>query len=106
MIKTCQAHFNLGHLVRHNLFGYRGVVVDVDPSFQGNEAWYEIATINQPPKDEPWYHILIDGLEHWAYAAQSNLENDTSAIPIEHPELEYFFDDFSEGTYTTTRTTN
>lgn len=106
MIKTQEAQFNLGHVVRHNLFGYRGVVVDVDPNFQGNEKWYEATTANQPSKDEPWYHILIDGLEHWAYAAQSNLENDTLAGPIDHPELEYFFDDFNEGTYITTRTTS
>ena len=36
MIKTQEAQFNLGHVVRHSLFGYRGVVVDVDPNFQGN----------------------------------------------------------------------
>lgn len=99
MTKTQYAQFNLGDIVRHSLLGYRGVIVDIDPIFQGNEKWYEAVVVNQATKDQPWYHLLIDGLEHWAYAAQSNLESDGSGIPIDHPELEYFFDDFNEGTY-------
>jgi heat shock protein HspQ len=107
MMKINHAQYSLGHIVRHNVFGYRGVVVDVDTVFSGNEKWYEETSgFYQPPKDEPWYHILIDGLEFWAYAAESSLENDVSADPVDHPELDYFFDDFSEGVYITTRTTN
>lgn len=100
MIKTYHAQFNLGEIVRHSLLGYRAVVVDIDPFFQGNEKWYEAVAINHPPKDQPWYHLLIDGLEHWAYAAQSNLESDSSGHPIEHPELDCFFNEFNEGAYT------
>jgi len=106
MIKTQYAEFNVGHIVRHTLLGYRGVVVDIDPVFQGNEIWYEITSIDQPTKNQPWYHILIDGLEHWAYAAQSNLESDALKYPIDHPEIEYFFEDFNEGIYIAARTTN
>lgn len=106
-MKTNQAQYNVGHVVRHNIFGYRGVVVDVDIVFSGNDKWYEAtAAVCQSPKDEPWYHLLIDGLEYWAYAAESNLESDVSEDPIEHPELDRFFDDFNEGTYITTRATN
>ena len=101
MIKTNDAQYNLGHIVRHNVFGYRGVVVDVDPIFSGSEKWYEkTCEFYASPKDEPWYHILIDGLEYWAYVPESTLENDASTDPIDHPELYYFFDDFSEGVYT------
>ena len=97
MIKKHYAQFDLGYIVRHSVLGYRAVVVDVDPNFQGNESWYEEA--DQPPKDEPWYHLLIDGMEYWAYAAESSLESDDLGGPIEHPELEYYFDTFNDGMY-------
>ncbi|SVD23253.1 uncharacterized protein METZ01_LOCUS376107, partial [marine metagenome] len=40
VITTC-AKFGVGHLVVHRLFGYRGVVYDVDPDFQLTDEWYE-----------------------------------------------------------------
>jgi len=37
-----RAKFQVGQLVEHRLFDYRGVVYDVDPVFQGTEEWYEV----------------------------------------------------------------
>ena len=37
----CRAKFSVGDLVHHRLFDYRGVVFDVDPTFQSSEEWYE-----------------------------------------------------------------
>ena len=34
------ARFTVGTVIRHRLFGYRGVIYDVDPQFLGSEAWY------------------------------------------------------------------
>ena len=35
------ALFEIGQIVHHRLFGYRGVVLDVDADFQGGDEWYE-----------------------------------------------------------------
>jgi len=101
-----KARFAVGQLITHTLFGYRGVIVDVDPFFQGNEEWYNKMTANQPPKNEPWYHILVHGSVHHAYAAESQLNQDPSAEPIEHPELDYFFSNFQDGVYLPHHSTN
>lgn len=93
------ARFTVGQLVMHTLFGYRGVIVDVDATFQGTEEWYDKMTANHPPKNEPWYHLLVHGSIHHAYAAESQLTADLSGEPIEHPELDYFFADFQNGIY-------
>ncbi len=76
-----EARFGVGQLVQHRLFGYRGVVADVDPSFQLSDEWYEEQARSRPPKDQPWYHVLVHDAEHATYVAQRNLEPDASAEP-------------------------
>jgi heat shock protein HspQ len=100
------ARFAIGQIVQHILFGYRGVIIDVDPTFQGAEEWYTKMVSGQPAKDKPWYHLLVHGSVHRAYAAESQLETDPMADAIEHPELELFFDDFQNGVYHRRRSTN
>lgn len=94
---TCK--FSIGQLVHHLLFDYRGVIVDVDATFQGTEEWYEQMAKSRPPKDEPWYHVLVDQAEHTTYVAERNLEPDGRRDPIEHPLRDHFFSDFENGQY-------
>jgi len=35
-MRSLQAKFHIGPVIRHRLFNYRGVVVDVDPMFLGS----------------------------------------------------------------------
>lgn len=91
--------FGVGQLVEHQLFGYRGVVVDVDATFQLTEDWYREVARSRPPKDRPWYHVLVDGGDHMTYVAEQNLDEDASARPVTHPWLGRFFDRFSSGRY-------
>jgi heat shock protein HspQ len=98
-MSQARAKFCVGHLVHHRLFGYRGVVVDVDPAYQGTEEWYEAMARSQPPKDAPWYHVLVHDAAHITYVAERNLEPDGSGEPIRHPMLDHFFDSFSDGHY-------
>lgn len=93
------AKFSIGELVHHKLFDYRGVVVDVDPTFQGSEEWYAQMAKSRPPKDRPWYHVLVDNATHQTYVAERNLEPDTIGAPIHHPVLDAFFDEFRDGVY-------
>jgi len=94
-----RAGFHVGQLVHHLRFGYRGVVFDVDPSFQGSEEWYESVARSRPPKDAPWYHVLPDGASHTTYVAERNLEADPSGAPIRHPLIDAFFERFENGRY-------
>lgn len=106
MITKHEAQFHLGCVVRHTILGYRAIVVDVDAHFQADEAWLEASLLDEPSQHEPWYHLLIDGMVYWAYAAESHLENDDSGDPIEHPELSEFFAELDHGVYASTLTTN
>ena len=89
----------MGDLVQHRLFHYRGVVADVDPTFQLSEEWYEEMARSRPPKDSPWYHVLVHDGDHMTYVAERNLEADPSPQPIQHPLVEHYFDRFEDGRY-------
>ena len=93
------AKFAVGDLIHHRLFDYRGVVFDVDSSFQLGDDWYEKMAKSRPPKNEPWYHVLVHGASHTTYVAEQNLEPDPQAEPIAHPMIPHFFAAFEDGHY-------
>ena len=97
------AMFHVGALIHHKRFDYRGVVVDVDATFDGTEEWYDTMARSRPPKDEPWYHVLVHGAEHSTYVAERNLEPDPTGEPIAHPVLDHFFDELRDGAYVSHR---
>ena len=90
---------SVGQLVRHKLFHYRGVVYDVDPVFMLTEEWYETMAKSRPPKDEPWYRVLVHDATHETYVAQRNLVPDDSDAPIHHPLSDTYFRAFTDGKY-------
>jgi heat shock protein HspQ len=93
------ARFHIGQLVHHKLFDYRGVVVDADPVFSGSDAWYDQVARSRPPKDEPWYRVLVHGSDHETYVAERNLENDATGEPVQHPLVGEFFGKLHDGRY-------
>jgi heat shock protein HspQ len=101
-----QAKFTIGQCIHHRLFDYRGVIVDVDPEFQGTEEWYEQVARTRPPKDEPWYHVLVHATDNETYVAERNLMEDDSHEPVEHPLIGEFFTEFEQGLYQTGRQAN
>jgi heat shock protein HspQ len=103
---TQQAIVAVGQLIKHKLFHYRGVVVDVDPVFMQSEEWYERVARSHPPKDEPWYRVLVHDSFQETYVAQRNLEPDQSGEPINHPAIGDHFIGFLEGRYITSRRAN
>lgn len=94
-----QAKFAVGEVILHRRFDYRGVIVDVDPRFQLTEEWYEAMAVSRPPKDKPWYHVLVHNATHTTYVAERNLAADGSGEPVVHPMLEQFFSGFEGGRY-------
>ena len=71
------AKFHVGQLVSHLKFGYRGVIFDIDPVFDGSDEWYELM----------------------AYVAERHLTPDETRLPVTHPLINSLFREFSEGTY-------
>jgi heat shock protein HspQ len=96
----------VGQLVRHKLFDYRGVIVDVHAHFNGTEEWYESNAKSKPPKDKPWYEVLVHDSNRMTYVAERNLEVDYSGMPVEHPLVRIFFNEFAEGAYRISGLTN
>jgi heat shock protein HspQ len=105
-MSEARARFQVGQPIHHRRFDYRGVIVDVDPVFCGTEEWYQAMAISRPPKDRPWYHVLVHDAAHRTYVAERNLEPDRSGEPIRHPELARFFEGYAEGLYTPRRRAN
>ena len=81
------ANFSIGQIVGHQLYGYRGVIVDVDPYFKGTDEWYKSLAPNRPEKGQPWYHVLVDGSDKETYVAESSLVLDQLGGPVIHPWL-------------------
>lgn len=96
---TAGARFAIGQTVHHRLFDYRGVVYDVDPIFMGSEEWYEQVARSRPPKDEPWYRVLVHEGTHETYVAERNLEEDEVGGEIRHPGVPHLFDELRDGVY-------
>ena len=101
-----QVQYCIGQLVHHRLFDYRGVIIDVDPVFFGSDEWYEHVAKSKPPKDQPWYHVLVHGGDSRTYVAQRNLEEDPSREPISHQALSLFFSGFRDGRYQASHSVN
>ena len=100
------ANFTLGDIVWHRQKHYRGVIVDVDPEFDGPEGWYEAAADQRPPRQQPWYSLLVDNSEQVAYVAEEYLEADRSEEPVHHPAMATFVGELHHGRYTVNQTLN
>ena len=94
--------FCIGDVVRHRLYPFRGVIVDVDPEFDNTEEWYaSIPEDVRPAREQPFYYLLAENSETYysAYVSQQNLLSDTENGPVNHPDIEDVFDGFEEGRY-------
>ena len=100
------AKFNIGQLIKHKLFDYRGVIVDVDPVFEGSDEWYDEVARSRPPKDRPWYKVLVHDSDQETYVAERNLDNDSSHEPVDHPMIGSYFKRFNDGHYLHTQDRN
>jgi heat shock protein HspQ len=100
--KIREAKFQIGQVVRHRLFPFRGVVFDIDPIFNNTEEWYEsIPAEVRPHKDQPFYHLFAenDETEYIAYVSEQNLLPDDSGEPVRHPQVAEIFIHDGNGGY-------
>ena len=76
MSKSAKAKYCIGQLIQHKLFDYRGIILGVDLEFKSTDEWYEMVARSRPPKNEPWYHVLVHQKGHQTYVAEQNLQPD------------------------------
>ena len=96
------AKFSLGQVVKHRVHPFRGVVFDIDPTFDNTDEWWEsIPEDIRPVKDQPFYHLLAenDMSYYVVYVSEKNLLNDESGDPVEHPEVAEMFGPLTDGKY-------
>ncbi len=85
------AKFTVGQLVFHKRFDYLGVIYDIDPVFMASDEWYEEVATSRPPKEQPWYHVLVHQQAHTTYVAERHLVAAESFFIIDHPLIEEYF---------------
>ena len=93
-ITTKEPLFNIGDIVKHRIYPFRGVIVDVDPEFSNSEEWYKsIPAEIRPSKEQPFYHLMAENTETFyaAYVSQQNLVVDGENGPVDHPDLDQIF---------------
>jgi heat shock protein HspQ len=102
MNKTRVAKFQIGQVVRHRLYPFRGVIFDIDPEFNNTEEWYQsIPAEARPRKDQPFYHLFAENAEseYIAYVSEQNLLPDMSGEPVRHPQVAEVFVKDDMGSY-------
>jgi heat shock protein HspQ len=96
------ARFQIGDVVRHRVYAFRGVIFDVDPEFANTEEWWQaIPEQARPRKDQPYYHLLAENSDtsYIAYVSEQNLLMDESGAPVSHPQVGDFFASRKDGRY-------
>ena len=101
-VKLRHAKFQLGEVVKHRVFPFRGVIFDIDPVFSNTEEWLlSIPEEVRPHKDQPFYHLYAENAEteYEAYVSEQNLLADDSGEPIRHPQVAELFEKDDDGRY-------
>lgn len=93
--------FRVGQPICHKQAHYRGIVIKADPIFGQTESWYDIMITAKPPKNEPWYWVLLDDSVCMAYISQADLTPDLTGVSINNPLVTQFFSVLQNGLYQT-----
>jgi heat shock protein HspQ len=97
-----EAKFQIGQIVRHRIYPFRGVIFDVDPVFANTEEWLmSIPEEVRPRRDQPFYHLLAENAQssYIAYVSEQNFVPDDSGKPISHPQVTELFAGLENGRY-------
>jgi len=93
-MKLSQAKFSIGDVVKHRIYPFRGVIFDVDPVYANTEEWWNSIPVEvRPSRQQPFYHLFAENTEteYIAYVSEQNLLEDTSGLPVRHPQVNEMF---------------
>jgi heat shock protein HspQ len=99
---TRNAKFDIGQVVKHRVYPFRGVIFDVDPVFANTEEWWRsIPAEIRPSRDQPFYHLYAENADsqYIAYVSEQNLLVDDSSEPVKHPQIGETFERTPDGRY-------
>jgi len=94
--------YQLGQVVKHRIYPFRGIIFDIDPEFNNSDEWYDtIPESVRPVKNQPFYHLLAENeeTEYIAYVSEQNLMPDETETPIRHPQVNEIFIRDDQGNY-------
>jgi len=97
-----KARFQIGDVVKHRIFPFRGVIYDVDPVFANTEEWWlSIPAEMRPKKEQPFYHLFAENDEtsYVAYVSEQNLLHDNNEQELTNPQIQEVFDRFDGKRY-------
>ena len=83
--------FGLGQQVRHQLLGFLGVVVDVDPEYSLEDPQIADVADGESLRDAPWYHVVMENEEGetvHTYLAEAQLSWELPGEHSEHPSMD------------------
>lgn len=101
-MSVTNTQFAIGQVVKHRIYEFRGVIVDVDPEFDNTEEWWlAIPEEVRPRKDQPFYHLLAENesTSYEAYVSEQNLLIDETGEPVNHPQVAEVFGEFLGQSY-------
>ena len=101
-----EAKYEIGQVVYHKKYNYRGVVIQVDDTFQMSEDLDEEVVVTDALRRAPWYRVLVNRAKHEAYVAERHLAPDLSEAPVDNPAVGLYFDEFHGTYYLRTRMVN
>ena len=102
MTTTTPPVIDVGMVVLHVKYNYRGVVVGVDRKCRQSEAWIVSNGVDllKKGRNQPFYHVLADQRDRpgtpVSYVAHEHLVVDTPPEPITHPLIDDFFSAFDQ----------
>ena len=102
--QTVSIKYQIGQVVRHRVYPFRGIIFDVDPQFSGTEEWLQsIPEAIRPARNQPFYHLLAEAEQtaenYIAYVSEGNLIRDDSGKPVNHPAASQLFAKQRDGVY-------
>lgn len=97
--ENAQYVFRLGQKVRHKLFGYRAIIVGMDPVCSESNSWMENAQVKKLSRGttQPFYQVLVDVRAEpdllVAYVPEENLliPDKPDKGRFDHPYMSFLF---------------
>ncbi|MCR3755116.1 MAG: Heat shock protein HspQ [Candidatus Westeberhardia cardiocondylae] len=83
--------FGIGQQIRHKIFGYLGVIIDVDPEYSLDKPSLNEISIDDNLKKTPWYHVIMeddDGRPIHTYLSEVQIGHELFPIHPEQPTLD------------------
>lgn len=97
--ENAQYVFRLGQKVKHKMFGYRAIIVGMDPVCSESSSWMENAQVKKLSRGtaQPFYQVLVDVRAEpdllVAYVAEENLlvPDKPDKGRFDHPYMSFLF---------------